>query len=152
MKIIWGIKSSIILGQSQSIIFSHQCLRRCLKLINLSAVLNQTRSCEILIEKWEGKFWGTTGGLGKNEGLKRMTMSRWITYMPTLLPRSKVQKVQSTYSDGKGRDVRRHMGNNRVGTQWDHFHMAIYTCFHSFILWWLPLTRISVSLYKISCL
>ena len=58
MKVIWGIKSSIILVQSQPLIFCHQCLRRYLELINPSAVLNKRRSCERIFAKLRGKILG----------------------------------------------------------------------------------------------
>ena len=107
---------------------------------------------------YPGRLKTREGGLGKNQGLKRITMFRWITYMPALLLRSKVQKVQDqcnqlllTAREEMFKDIRAiaELEPNEITSTW--LYTLVFTLY-SFISRRLPLTRISVSLYKIACL
>ena len=105
-------------------------------------------------EKWVSRWAENPKGRSRQ---KLRIKSVWLcpvgSPQSTLLPRSefkrsKISPINFCQREGAFKDIG---GNSRVGTRWDHFHMAIIFSFTLYFFSFFrrfPLTMIFVSLYK----
>ena len=105
--------------------------------------------------KREGKFWGTTGGPGKSQGLKCTTMSHQITYLQQAqLPTSSLNgtyqfsQLLPTSRDEMLEDIKAIAELEPNGVVSHSCFYLFYTNCIIFVLRRRSLTRTSASFYK----